>query len=70
MVVQLSFAQASVLARAAVVVTSAMECKEINVADQGLLAIRRAVALALSQDVVREAGGPPAAESVPKLRAG
>lgn len=55
-VVKLTFAQASVLARAAVVVTSALECKEINAADQGLRAFRCAVALALSQDVVCEAG--------------
>ncbi|GLY51445.1 hypothetical protein [Lentzea sp. NBRC 102530] len=68
-VVELSFAQASVLARAAVVVTSALECKEVNAADQGLLTIRRAVALALSQDIARKSGGPAAAPSVPELRA-
>lgn len=48
-VVELAFAEASALARAAVVVTSALDCKEVNAADQGLLAFRTAVKLALSK---------------------
>lgn len=46
--VNLTLPQATVLARAAVVVTSALDCKEANSADQGLLAFRAAVQLALS----------------------
>lgn len=46
-VVDLALAEASVLARAAVVVTSALGCKEVNAAEQGLLAFRAAVGLAL-----------------------
>jgi hypothetical protein len=49
-VVELGFTEASVLARAAVVVTSALGCGEVNAADQGLLAFRSAVRLALSKD--------------------
>lgn len=48
-VVELAFVEAAVLARAAVVVTSALDCKEVNAADQGLLAFRAAVKLALSK---------------------
>lgn len=48
-VVELAFTEAAVLARAAVVVTSALDCKEVNAADQGLLAFRAAVKLALSR---------------------
>lgn len=47
-VVNLTLPQATVLARAAVVVTSALDCKEANAADKGLLAFRTAVQLALS----------------------
>ncbi|USX56450.1 hypothetical protein [Lentzea sp. HUAS12] len=48
-VVELAFAEASVLARAAVVVTSALDCREANAADSGLRAFRSAVGLALSR---------------------
>lgn len=48
-VVDLGFTEAQVLAQAAVVVTSALDCKEINAADQGLRAFRTAVGLALSK---------------------
>lgn len=54
-VVNLTYAQASVLARAAVVVTSALDCKEVNAADQGLRQFRSATVLALSQDIVPKA---------------
>jgi hypothetical protein len=47
-VVELALAEAEVLARAAVVVTSALEYREINAADHGLLAFRTAVKAALS----------------------
>ncbi|NGY61249.1 hypothetical protein G7043_20185 [Lentzea sp. NEAU-D13] len=53
----LTLPQATVLARAAVIVTSALDCKEVNAAEQGLLAFRAAVGLALSNysgDVVNE----------------
>lgn len=56
-VVNLTLPQATVLARAAVIVTSALDCKEVNAAEQGLLAFRAAVGLALSNysgDVVNE----------------
>ncbi len=48
-IVELALAEATVLARAAVVVTSALDCKEANAAEQGLLAFRAAVGLALGQ---------------------
>jgi hypothetical protein len=48
-IVELALAEATVLARAAVVVTSALDCKEANAAEQGLLAFRVAVGLALGQ---------------------
>ncbi|MET9628284.1 hypothetical protein ABZX92_12550 [Lentzea sp. NPDC006480] len=47
-VVALTLAEASVLARAAVVVTSALDCKEVNAGDEGLRVFRAAVAQALS----------------------
>ncbi len=47
-VVDLTPTQAAVLARAAVVVTSALDCKEANAAEQGLLSFRLAVVQALS----------------------
>ncbi|GGM78784.1 hypothetical protein GCM10011609_13160 [Lentzea pudingi] len=43
-VVNLTRAQVAVLARAAVVVTSALDCEEANAAMQGLLVFRQAVA--------------------------
>jgi hypothetical protein len=52
-VVDLAPAEASVLARVAVVVTSALDCKEVNAAEQGLLAFRAAVVLALSKHSAR-----------------
>ncbi|MET8764883.1 hypothetical protein [Lentzea sp. NPDC004782] len=48
-VVNLTLPQAKVLVRAAVMVTSALDCKEVNAAEQGLLAFRAAVGLALSK---------------------
>lgn len=45
-VVNLTRAQVAVLARAAVVVTSALDCEEANAAMQGLLVFRQAVARA------------------------
>jgi hypothetical protein len=48
-VVNMTLSQATVLARAAVVVTSALDCKDINAAEQGLLEFRAAVGLALSK---------------------
>ena len=47
-VVNLTLSQAAVLARAAVVVTSALDCKDVNAAEQGLLVFRQAVARAVS----------------------
>lgn len=55
-VVDLKLSQAKVLARAAVVVTSALDCREVNAADQGLLLFRGAVANALNRD--RSCGSP------------
>ncbi|MEU3642953.1 hypothetical protein AB0E59_06160 [Lentzea sp. NPDC034063] len=49
-VVELKLSQAKVLARAAVVVTSALDCREVNAAEQGLLVFRGAVARALDRD--------------------
>lgn len=49
-VVNLTLLQAAVLARAAVVVTSALDCKDANAAEQGLLMFRQAVAHAVSND--------------------
>lgn len=49
-VVNLTRAQTAVLARAAVVVTSALDCREANAAEQGLLLFRQAVALAFVND--------------------
>ncbi|MDX3656174.1 hypothetical protein PV646_02540 [Streptomyces sp. ID05-26A] len=43
-VVNLTRSQVAVLARAAVVVTSALDCEETNTAMQGLLLFRQAVA--------------------------
>lgn len=68
-VVELTLAEASVLARAAVVVTSALECKEVNAADRGLLAFRSAVVLAVSKDVGREVVDRPDVTARPSLRA-
>ncbi|WP_394617391.1 hypothetical protein JNUCC0626_48675 [Lentzea sp. JNUCC 0626] len=48
-VVVLAFAEASVLARAAVTVTSALDCREVNAAEAGLRTFRSAVALAISR---------------------
>lgn len=48
-VVNLTLPQATVLARAAVVVTSTLDCKDVNAAERGLLAFRAAVGLALSK---------------------
>lgn len=52
-VVELALAEATVLAQAAVVVTSALDCKDANAADKGLLAFRTAVGLALSKHSAR-----------------
>lgn len=49
-VVDLTLAEATVLARAAVVVTSALDCKDANAAEQGLLSFRQAVVRALSHE--------------------
>lgn len=49
-VVNLTVLQAAVLARAAVVVTSALDCKDANAAEQGLLLFRQAVARVVSND--------------------
>lgn len=55
-VVELSLAEASVLARAAVIVTSALDCRDVNAAEQGLRMFRSAVVLALSKDSGVSAG--------------
>lgn len=68
-VVNLTLAQATVLARAAVVVTSALDCKEVNAAEQGLLAFRAAVGPALSQRSGRVVADRPEATAEPALRA-
>lgn len=49
-VVNLTWAQTAVLSRAAVVVTSALDCREANAAEQGLLVFRQAVARAFAND--------------------
>lgn len=53
-VVELALAEASVLARATVVVTSALEGKDINAAERGLRAFRDAVARTVSSDAGRQ----------------
>jgi len=53
-VVNLTRAQTAVLSRAAVVVTSALDCREANAAEQGLLAFRQAVARAFANDRTSE----------------
>jgi hypothetical protein len=53
-VVNLTPLQAAVLARAAVVVTSALDCKDANAAEQGLLLFRQEVARAVSNDTARD----------------
>ncbi|MFC3898025.1 hypothetical protein ACFOWZ_41715 [Lentzea rhizosphaerae] len=68
-VVKLTLSQATVLARAAVVVTSALDCKEVNAAEQGLLAFRAAVGLALSKCSGRVVADRPEATTEPALRA-
>lgn len=53
-VVNLTRSQAAVLAGAVVVVTSSLDCKEVNAADQGLLVFRLAVAHALANETSSE----------------
>lgn len=55
--VALTLAEASVLARAAVVVTSSLDCKDVNAAEQGLRTFRDAVGQALASDVSRGGNG-------------
>lgn len=52
--VSLTRSQAAVLARAVVVVTSALDCWDANAAEQGLLLFRQAVARAVSNDSPRQ----------------
>jgi hypothetical protein len=52
--VNLTPLQAAVLARAAVVVTSALDCKNANAAEQGLLLFREEVARVVSNDTARD----------------
>jgi hypothetical protein len=68
-VVNLTLSQATVLARAAVTVTSALDCKEVNAAEQGLLAFRTAVGLALPKDLGRVVVDLPEATAEPSRRA-
>lgn len=68
-VVELTVAEASVLARSAVVVTSALECKEVNAADRGLSAFRSAVGRALSREAGVEVVARPEMAAQPSLRA-
>lgn len=68
-VVNLTLSQATVLARAAVVVTSALDCKDVNAAEQGLLAFRAAVGLALSKHSGRVVVDRPEATAKPSRRA-
>ena len=68
-VVALALAEATVLARVAVVVTSALDCKEANAADQGLLAFRAAVKVALSRRSGHAVADQPEAASQPARRA-
>ena len=56
-VVALTVAEASALTRAAVVVTSALDCEDVNAAEQGLRTFRSAVGKALASDVDREGIG-------------
>lgn len=53
-VVNLTPLQAAVLARAAVVVTSALDCKDANAAELGLLLFRQEVARAVANDTARD----------------
>ncbi|SDF60883.1 hypothetical protein SAMN05216553_102297 [Lentzea fradiae] len=54
-VVPLTPTQAAVLARAAVVVTSALDCKDANAAEHGLLLFRQEVARAVSNGTAHDA---------------
>jgi hypothetical protein len=67
--VNLTLSQATVLAGAAVVVTSTLDCKEVNAAEQGLLAFRAAVGLALSRRPSREVVEQPKATAEQSRRA-
>ena len=68
-VVELALAEATVLAQAAVVVTSALDCKDANAADNGLLAFRTAVGLALSKHSARVVVDQPEVPAEPSRRA-
>ena len=68
-VVELKLSQAKVLAKAAVVVTSALDCREVNAAEQGLLLFRRSVARALDQDRSCESPKRPQALRQPRRHA-
>lgn len=65
-VVNLTPLQAAVLARAAVVVTSALDCKDANAAEQGLLLFRQEVARAVSNDTAWDSRKRP--EPISRLR--
>lgn len=60
-VVDLTSAEAAVLARVAVTVTSALDCRDVNAAERGLRAFREAVGQALSRCADRKAIDRPAA---------
>lgn len=53
-VVYLTTLQAAVLAATAVVVTSALDCKDANAVEQQLLLFRQEVARAVSNDTARD----------------
>lgn len=53
-VVNLTPLQAAVLARAAVVITSALDCGDANAAEQGLLLFRQEVARVVSNGPARD----------------
>ncbi|WP_143028092.1 hypothetical protein [Lentzea albidocapillata] len=69
-VVNLTLLQAAVLARAAVVVTSALDCKDANAAAQGLLMFRQAVAHAVSNDTTHHSTEQLRPVNRPRRRAG
>lgn len=68
-VVELAVTEAAVLARAAVIVTSALDCKEVNAAERGLLAFRAAVEAALRKHPAEVVVDQPGNAAEPSRRA-
>lgn len=68
--VSLTRLQAALIARAAVMVTSALDCKDVNAAEQGLLLFRQAAARAVSSDTAQNSTEQPTPTGRLRRRAG